>query len=304
VLGKRPASVIRTRCIVDSSFRSIITLAEAGTANKLIRHLLTQFSVCSSLWENRRGSRMPLATFPWWDALSIQAEWELREEPVGVCAARLGRMLEALETLHPGFPLLMWTGGPMRPLYPVPAHFEELAPLFRPERIYDDVRKRRLPNGFSFRADARLDGKRSLQLHIRAGNHVECNEQLAWPNFVSISTVIYDRYGTDRPILQALKPALAAVIAAWEPERAGAFSRHLLAGKDVLPGPSFYNGAWAAYLAPGLAQTVIEWCEAVVEPLRGGGSLLLVTDGVFNDADPLQRQAGLAIRQVLTAASS
>jgi hypothetical protein len=244
-----------------------------------------------------------METFAWHDVLSIRAEWRLREESAEACATRLGRMLQGLEMLHGGFPLLIWTRGPMRPLYPLPACLEELAPLLQPKRIYDEARKRRLPDWFSFTADARWGDKRFIRIRISSGSHIGCAEQLAWPNLVSIATVIHDRQNADRDILQAMKPALAAVVDAWQPERAGAFSQNFRVRRHDPARPSFYNGAWAAYLDARAAQNVTMPQGATTEPLAAGGCLLLVTDSVFDEADPVQRQVGAAIQETLAAAS-
>jgi hypothetical protein len=217
---------------------------------------------------------MPLQTFPWSDLLSINAQWKLREEPVEACADRLGQMLRALETLHDGFPLLMWTGGPMRPLYPVPARIDELVSMFRPERIYDEARRCRLPDGFVFTADARLGGKRFIQLHIRAGGHVECDEQVAQPNYVSIGTVIYDPDGEDRAIVAAMNPALEAVVAAWKPDRAAAFSRNSAAQTHDPAHRCFYNGARHIYLNPQQAERIAAPRGAARASLCAGGCLV------------------------------
>lgn len=214
---------------------------------------------------------MQVQTFPWSDAISVEARWGLREESAKACAARLGRMLEGLETLHDGFPRLMWTGGPMRPLYPLPAHFDALALLFEPRRIYDEGRKRRLSDGFSFSADARLAGKRFIQMHIWAGKHVDCDEQVAWPNSVFISTVIYDPDGEDRAIVEAMGPALEAVTAAWMPDRAATFSRNRAASSHDPAGSCFYNGAQHIYLTPRQAQSVAASRGTAMDSLCEGG---------------------------------
>ena len=214
---------------------------------------------------------MQVQTFPWSDVISVEARWGLREESAKACAARLGRMLEGLETLHDGFPRLMWTGGPMRPLYPLPARSDALARLFEPQRIYDDVRKRRVSDGFSFSADARLAGKRFIKIHIWAGKHIDFNEQVAWPNAVFISTVIYDPDGEDRAIVEAMRPALEAVTAAWMPDRAATFSRNRAATRHDPAGSCFYNGAQHIYLTPRQAQHIGAPPGTVTETLCQGG---------------------------------
>ena len=233
---------------------------------------------------------MALETFPWHDVLSLRAEWRLRQESAEACATRLGQMLEALEPLHSGFPLLMWTGGRMRPLYPLPEHVDDFAPLFRPERIYDEGRKRRLQDGFSFTADARMEHGRFIVIHIRAGRHVDCDGPDAGPNYVSIATVIHDPDGEDREMWRAQWPALLTVIAAWEPERAGAFSHELGALTHDPARPSFFNGAWASYVDAKRAQRVSIPPEAVAGWSADGGLMLLVTDGILNGADQKHRQ--------------
>jgi hypothetical protein len=245
-----------------------------------------------------------LATFPWWDVLSIQAEWGLREEPSEICAARLVRMLQAFEPLHSCFPLLMWTGGRMRPLYPLPTRFEEFARLFSPVRIYDEAQKRRLSDGFSFTADAHWGDRRFIQHHIRAGRHIDCDEQVARPNSVIISTVIRDPDGEDREMVRAQWPALLTVIAAWEPERAGAFSHELSAATHNPARPSFFNGAWAGYVDAKRAQRITAPPEAVAGRSADGGLMLLVTEGILNGADPKHRQVLGDIHAALGAAFS
>jgi hypothetical protein len=198
--------------------------------------------------------------------------------------------------------MLQWTGGPMRPLYPVPARFDEFVPLFQPQRTYDAGRKRRVLDGFSFSADARLEDKRFIVLRISAGKHVDCNEQLPWPNSVSIATVIHDPHDADYPILEAFRPALAAVINAWRSDRAGAFSRDPAAGMHDPAHPSFYNGAWVAYLAPHLSQTTNIPTGAATKPASDGGLLLWATDRI--PSDPKRRHVCATTRETMPAASS
>jgi hypothetical protein len=243
-----------------------------------------------------------MQTFPWSDVLSVDAQWRLREEPAETIVDRLKRMLQALEPLHEGFRSLMWTSGPMRSLFPLPARFDELAKLFAPQRIYDEVRKRRTSDGFSFSADSRLGGKRFIQIHIRAGKHVDCAEQLPWPNFVSIATVIFDPQGEDRAIVEALEPALEAVTAAWEPERAASFSRNRAAPRHDPARPCFYNGARFIYLTPKQAEMVAAASSgAAMDSLCEGSCSRLTTD----KEDAVSAQCPLdAVIQALIAATT
>ena len=245
---------------------------------------------------------MQVQTFPWSDVISVEARWGLREESAEDCAARLGQMLEALESLHDGFPRLMWTGGPMRPVYPLPTRFEELARLFEHRRIYDDIRKRRLSDGFSFSADARLGGKRFIQLHVWAGKHVDCGERIAWPNAVFISTVIYDPDGEDRAIVEAMRPALEAVTGAWTPDRAATFSRNRAATRHDPAGFCFYNGARHIYLNPRQAQQVAASRGTAIETLCEGGCRPRIS--ASENADPPQCQLNAVIQQLIAATAS
>jgi hypothetical protein len=241
-------------------------------------------------------------TFPWWDVVSVGAQWGPREETSEVCGVRLKRMLEMLGPLHVGFGQLCWTGGPIRPLYPPPTNADELAPLFKQQRVYDSFRRRRLLDGFTLPASAQLENSRFISLYVAAGHHMDYPEQALNPNSVSISTVVKDVRGVDRPILEALKPTLQAVAEAWDPNCAGVFSYNYatLTHDPARRGP-FSGGSWMLYLANDLARRVDAPPSAIVEHTSAGGMLLLATEAIFNHSDPPQRAAAEAMHAAVTA---
>ena len=243
-----------------------------------------------------------LQTFPWWDAISVKATWGLRREGADSCATRLKNLLERLAPLHAGFRELSWVEGPMRPLLPLPQDIGDYAQLFRPQRFYDETRKRRVSDGFQFRADAALPNSRFVILSILAGHAVDHPGRQPAPNMLSIGTVVKDVRREDREIMQAMKPTLRAVIEAWEPDRAGAASYHFGCRQHEQARPAaFSRGSWMIFLPPELAHRVTPPPTASVERLAHGGSLLIASDGIFHEGNAEQCAAAEAMQTAVAA---
>jgi hypothetical protein len=170
-------------------------------------------------------------------------------------------------------------------------------PFFAPQRLSDAARDEGRPHGFAFGAEARLDLDRFVTLRLTAGFHAACATEadFAWvgmPNTISVSTVVNDFDGVDRAILDAQKPALRAIVDAWEPDTAAAVSYHYAARRGLAyrrAWRGYTEGAWMVYLEPQRAARVTPPPGALVDAMPGGGMLLCPTDEPFHEGDPLHR---------------
>lgn len=237
------------------------------------------------------------------DIFELRADWGLRRESVEECAARLARMLDRLSDLHPGFRHLIvepnWNAA--RPSGLLPRRAEDIVGFLDPVKIYGDGRKRRFEDGCRLDASGEWAKGRSVILGLCAGAHSEVQLDRGPINWISITLNTREDGGDDRVTLSALIPILHAMIAAWQPSRAGAFStmyrRLWRRESDRWPYPW---GSWALYLAPESAAKVQPPANAIVQHCGEGGLLLLATDEPFDTRNATHVAAVEAIHAAVT----
>ena len=237
------------------------------------------------------------------DVFEVTAGWGLREEGAQVCAARLSRMLENLAGVHPAFTRLMWTGMgrgvPTRDMQRL-RELGLLEGLVDLQRTPDDAGKHWLPDGYRLPATADLDGPKFLVLTVRVGRHLDHRYVARFGNIVTVViSALGDPVNGGIPF-EALKPILIALVEAWQPEWAGAFSVFYGAKSNSLRWPPpFYSGSWMIYLTQSLAQKINVPASALVERMPGDGLLMQATDQPFDHENPEHVRAADAIQACL-----
>jgi hypothetical protein len=218
------------------------------------------------------------------DVLSVKVGWALREEAVEVCAARLSRMLEELASIHPSLAGLRWSGVGHQVSTRVVLELSragELARLFRRQRVYHSGRKLIVTDGYRFEAAGHSGEGRPIVLSVHAGNGADLPDRTWLPNEISLSFVLSGVSEGDLAIFQALKPALLALVSAWEPDWGGLYSA-VYGARFIGPACSRFAGAWVVYLTGHLAQSISSPPSAVIEPCSDSAVLVSATSVPFN----------------------
>jgi hypothetical protein len=218
------------------------------------------------------------------DVVSIKCGWGLREETVDACAARLSRMAEALADIYPSLAALRWSGVGHQVSTRVVSELAragELARLFKRQRVYDSSRKLIVTDGYRFEASGQSEDGRPIVLSVHAGNGADLPDRAWLPNEISLSFVLSGAGEGDLAIFRALRPALLALVSAWEPDWGGLYSA-VYGARFIGPARSRFAGAWVVYLTGHLAQSISSPPSAVTEPCSDGAVLVSATSEPFN----------------------
>jgi hypothetical protein len=209
----------------------------------------------------------------------ISANWEARAETPDQLAARFLRMIDSLKEIDPVFSL--WTCGRKRP-----EKLEEVrdryAAEIAPAVVRDDWKKPVPQLGYSFGALTRDTPKaRSFTVSCRAGSFVKD----IFGNRVTLSTnaVSGSRPDADIVSYRVFRPALLAIVDAWDPVHARATSHPLV---ESYASSSYFAPAWMKYLCPWLAQKITPPSTALVEHVPNGGLLMSATTETFDVDNP------------------
>ena len=87
---------------------------------------------------------------------------------------------------------------------------------------------------------------------------------------------------------QIFRSALQAIVDAWEPFVAGAYSQQLI---QLYAGDSFFPPAWIQYLNPWLAEKITPPSTALSEHLPNGGLVMSATTETFDVDNPAHLKA-------------
>jgi hypothetical protein len=209
----------------------------------------------------------------------IRCSWEKRAETTNTLAARFLRMMDSFGRIDPVFSL--WECGRRRTekLENIRDRYAELIAegvsrddWNQPEPIY----------GYRFGAWTRDTPKnRSFTLSCHAGSTIAS----VFPNDVVLETnaprdIGPDPYVVSYPIFRS---ALLAMVDAWEPISAEAYSYQLL---DLNLEKSYFPRPWIQYLCPWLAQKITPPASALVERLPDGELLMSSATETFDVANP------------------
>ena len=229
------------------------------------------------------------------DLIDIHAIWDVRRESIRQCAERLSEMLNRFADIHQALARL--GERPERgPALPYTA--DVLAPLFGRRYSFDAAGRRRA-NGWVWKAGCDLPNERAVTALVFVGAHRYARDSIWLPNWVSIIFNTRDDGIDDCPMLMAIKPMLRAVILAWEPELAGAFStRFRQMSQQQGERWRFSCGSSMMYLSASRAEDVRPPAAAIVETLPTG-FLMLATEEPFSIENPCHLAAATAIHKAV-----
>jgi hypothetical protein len=221
----------------------------------------------------------------------IGASWEQRAETPEELAARFLRMIDSLKEIDPVFSF--WTCGKKRP-----EKLEEVRDRYAEEIAAgitrDDWREPIPADGYRFGAHTRDTPKdRSFYVTCKGGSTIK-------RSFTTSVTLATDSPTGSRPDAEVVsyrvfRPALLAIVNAWDPVRARATSHPLIRSYT---GDSYFAPAWIQYLNPWLAEKITPPSTVLAEHLPNGGLLMSATTETFDVDNP----AHLAAAQDMAAA--
>ncbi len=205
----------------------------------------------------------------------IRASWEERVETPDELAVRFLRMIDSLKTIDPVFSL--WTCGGKRP-----KKFERVRDRYAAEIAAgisrDDWGEPEPIYGYRFGAITRNTPKnRSFWVTCHAGSASKC----PFTNDASLETTSASGSQPDADIVSyhVFRSALLAMVEAWDPVRAGAYSRQLV---QLYEGDSYFQPAWIQYLCPWLTQKITPPSTVGFTYLPNGGLLMSATTETFD----------------------
>jgi hypothetical protein len=234
-------------------------------------------------------------------AFKLFAAWGPRADDARACAARLARMLEELAKAHPAFARWNEQGRRPtqwnRPFCAMLPRIDELTAIFerKPQpRVHGRDR------GYSASAWNGLNNSYGLWFMILCGDGNNPSS-MYFPNSVSMEMSARDAENADLTSAETMRAVLLAVVAGWDPAWAEVTDwryKNALKNPEGRPGPPFRSG-WMAYLSAPYAQRISPPPEAIVEPVPGGGLLLLSTREPFDAENPAHVAAADAIQLAL-----
>ncbi|MBV9861865.1 MAG: immunity 52 family protein [Alphaproteobacteria bacterium] len=231
----------------------------------------------------------------------IEADWRSRPQSTRDCAVRLAGMLEGLASAHPAFARWnkqAWSRAAAdRPAWAMPPDIDELTAVFEKGRQYKDAPREVWPEmGYSVSAWNGLDGSRGASLTVRPGSYANFSP---FPNTIDVALKPANAGNADLVNSDILKPALLSMVTAWEPDCGGVicwdYCQRSFGDRHW---PLFFSG-WMTYLAPHHARLITPPPAAIVEPVPGGGLLLLATEDRFSMDNPAHLAVADAIQTAL-----
>ena len=214
----------------------------------------------------------------------VSGNWEGRAETPDELAARFLRMINSFEEIDPVFSL--WTSGRKRP-----RKFETIRDRYAEEIAAgvttDDWGESVPSDGYWFSARTRdTPNNRSFAVRCKAGSVLK----YSFTNHVTLTTssLADPRPDADVVSYRVFRAALLAIVDAWEPVRAGAYSQQLI---QLYASNSFFPAAWIQYLCPWLAEKITPPSTVLSEHLPNGGLLMSATTETFDVDNPAHLKA-------------
>jgi hypothetical protein len=251
----------------------------------------------------------------------LGCHWGPRLEDAPTCAERLAFMLKGLATLHWAFAHWQKQGDSSsaanRPFCTMPPRIAELTKIFQQNPITEDFPE----DGFCTSAWNGQDSSRGVGLTLFVGS----NEIFpTFSNDVSLTFYPQEAANTDLVNAAVLRAVLLVSVAAWNPNWAGIspfdyFTRWERAepwddlqrkfkqrdeqsqrkrASDAGYVPPIQSG-WMTYLCADYARRITRPPGIEVEPVAGGGALLIATREIFMPGNPAHDAAADAIQNAL-----
>jgi len=217
------------------------------------------------------------------NGISVRALWERRAETPEALAARFVQTIDRFQRINSIFAL--WSCVSKRPkkFETVRDHFaEEVAAGL----TKDDWGEPDSINGYWFSAFTRDQPRnRTFEVSVHAGS----TYPWPFPNDITFSTNLSVSPDSAIATYRIFKPALLAMVEAWEPVCAKSYPDPLIAS---VPGGIYFHQTWIQYLCPWLASLVTPPpAPVIVEHLPNGGLLMAATQETFDIENPAHMAA-------------
>jgi hypothetical protein len=219
---------------------------------------------------------------------NLHVHWQARPEGTRSCAIRLSQMLSDLAEAHAAF--AHWNRKAMsratanKPAWKMPPDIDELTQLFEKGRRYKDATGELWPEmGYTVSAWNGLDPPYGASLAFRPGHY---GDWIPLPNRVELDLAPVASDNASLMNAPLLKRAPVGMATAWEPDYGNVVPTTYWArsfGDDPYPG---LRSGWMTYLAPRYATRITLPPAVIVEPVAGGGMLLLATEQRFDMDNP------------------
>jgi Immunity protein 52 len=226
-----------------------------------------------------------------------------REESARACAVRFARMATALATIHPAFARWNRTAYTARranaPFCTMPPDIGELTKTIERGRQIADVSREVMRDlGFSISGWNGEEGPGGVGFRMHVGAYTTT---MRFPNQAHFTFGRLEEDNQDLLDIKILKAVLLTLVDAWEPDWAVLTDdNYIHALVERGPFPRFSSG-WVSYLAAPYARKVLPPPKAIVEPVAGGGILMLATNEPFSIDQPEHVFAADAIQESLLA---
>ena len=209
----------------------------------------------------------------------IRASWEARAETPDELSGRFLRMIDAFKEIDPVYSL--WSCGRTRHL----VEFEKVRDRYA-EEIAEGLSRSDWGEptpvyGYSFGAVTRDTPRERF---FAATCHAGATARSPFPNAVTLTTSS-NKATLDPNVIgyRVFRPALLAIVDAWDPVRAGAYSQQLI---QLNESASRFPPAWIQYLCPWLAEKITPPSTVLSERLPNGGLLMSATTETFDVDNP------------------
>lgn len=202
----------------------------------------------------------------------VRCTWEARAETPRELAVRFMRMLEALAPISPIFHAWdSFDSFPKNCETPLERFAQGIA-----ERVVRDGSGNPLPQ-FGYQFSVYTPGEPKGGSFI-VGCHPGSTAKIAFPNEVTLAT--FGRNPDPKIVdYELTRAALLALVDAWEPVRASAFSNQLFIRSRKA---DYFRSAWIQYLCPWLAEKIMPPSTVLTENLPDGGLLMTATTETFD----------------------
>jgi hypothetical protein len=208
----------------------------------------------------------------------IQAHWGARPETPAAIAARFLRTIDLFRPIDPLF--AKWMTGVNKPVDfdTVRDRFEDIVSgnvtqddYGEPEPIY----------GYGpFASSSKQPDPLTYSFHVNAGAHLPERES---QNYAELTTCRGEIPDPRAITYRIFRPALLALVEAWEPVDCYALPHELL---KLIDSDGHFRAVWMQYLSPPLARLVTPPATSVNDYLPNGGLLMSATNETFRVDDP------------------
>jgi hypothetical protein len=228
----------------------------------------------------------------------VKGRWPERAEDARTLAARLGRFLDALMSIHPRF--LCWEREGMRNQSTVPRtvtlppDIQELTDWLEENRRFEPCDGYKTHVGYSIHA-----GIRAIENEF-ASFYLTCQSATSRKRYRNSLDMSVECKAAPPVRLALARSILLAVVETWQTDWAGVASGDFRTARHD-PAASYlrYHSGWMVYLDARLANDLIEPEGIAVERLANGGMVLTATNEPFDRDNLVHNAAARRIQAAL-----